>query len=110
MDDGIFAKCACAHCRTHLEFPRSAAGTEIDCPHCREKTVLTLPEDYENGPDQLRIEESARLVCADLLASLTGSVPPRPVSRLYGLGLLLVAALMVLLPAVYLAMIAGAAC
>src|SRR5438046_51685 len=109
MDDGLSSKCACQHCGTHLEFPRNAGGAEIDCPHCKEKTVLTLPEDFEGCPSAPQIEEGTRLSSGDLLASFTGCAPARPISRLYSLGLLSVAALMILLPAFYLAMIAAAA-
>src|SRR5438552_19018856 len=56
MEEAPVAKCSCQHCGVHLEFPRTAAGAEIDCPQCGQKTVLTLPEDYdpalaEGGPE-----------------------------------------------------------
>ena len=40
MNGTDYVKGVCRHCGGHLEFPAEAAGEEIDCPHCGQKTVL----------------------------------------------------------------------
>jgi hypothetical protein len=44
MADTIYLKCSCKECGNHIEFPDSAAGTTIACPHCGQWTELPLPE------------------------------------------------------------------
>lgn len=108
MDEGALAKCSCEHCGIHLEFPRTAAGTEIDCPQCNHQTILTLPEDYDPALATGGCEPKPSLAAVELLADLTGTVQPTPVSLLYRAGLALVATTMILLPVIYVAMIAAA--
>ena len=38
-----FSKGVCQSCGGHLEFPASAAGDSILCPHCGQSTPLTVP-------------------------------------------------------------------
>lgn len=38
-----FHKCACQSCGGHIEFPASAAGAKVACPHCHFDTVLQAP-------------------------------------------------------------------
>ena len=40
MSETTYAKCACAHCGGHIEFPREAAGQSVACPHCGNLTLL----------------------------------------------------------------------
>ncbi len=108
MDEVALAKCSCGHCGIHLEFPRMAAGTEIDCPQCNLKTILTLPEDFDPALATDGLEPKPALATVELLADLTGTVPRTPVSLLYRAGLALVATMMILLPAIYVAMIGAA--
>lgn len=35
-------ECSCSHCGGHIAFPVAGAGQTVECPHCKEKTVLTL--------------------------------------------------------------------
>ena len=40
MNGTDYVKGVCRHCGGHLEFPAAAAGEQIDCPHCSQKTAL----------------------------------------------------------------------
>ncbi len=98
MNDELFAKCACQLCGKHIEFPLAAAGTSSACPHCQQPTVLTL----EAPP-----VDPARPGAVEILAAFgTGIRPPRT-SFLYQVGLLMVAVVMIILPLIYLAMVAA---
>jgi hypothetical protein len=44
-----FAKCACQHCRGHIEFPVQGIGQRISCPHCGEPTLLSRAAPVEIG-------------------------------------------------------------
>jgi hypothetical protein len=45
VDDAEFLKCPCKECGNNIEYPASAAGTTIECPHCGEWTELaSAPE------------------------------------------------------------------
>src|ERR1043166_4319370 len=101
MDAELFAKCSCQKCGNHIEFPIAAAGAGIDCPHCAQPTVLTLI-----APDP--VPSAGRPSAPEILAAFRGPVRRTRVSFLYQLGLMLVSVMMVLLPLVYLAMIAAA--
>jgi Zn-dependent protease with chaperone function len=90
------SKCDCIVCGNHIEFPVSAAETEVSCPHCGETTRLVLPA--TDGAEQ-------GLSANEVLAGFTGPITSAPVSFFYQLGLLLTAATMGILPIVYLAMI-----
>ncbi|HSY20106.1 MAG TPA: DUF4429 domain-containing protein [Candidatus Acidoferrales bacterium] len=39
------AKCDCQHCGGHIAFPSEAAGQTVECPHCKNETLLSLPPD-----------------------------------------------------------------
>lgn len=95
------AKCSCAHCETHLEFPIEAAGTEVSCPNCGQPTELVLtarPADTADRP-----------TAAEVVAAFGGPIPRTGVSFFYRAGLVLVTVMMILLPICYLALIATAA-
>lgn len=101
MSEEAYAKCSCQHCGNHIEFPVEAAGASVRCPHCDEPTTLALvaPEPVDTPSD---------LTAAELMAEFRAPVPRTRVSFFYQLGLLLVSVMMVLLPLVYLALIAAA--
>src|SRR6266436_2124535 len=101
MNEQLMAKCGCSHCETHLEFPIEGAGTIINCPHCGELTELSLEAP---APAASSHKPSA----VELLAGFIGPVPRTRVSVFYQIGLLLVTLMMLLLPLIYLAMIAAA--
>lgn len=42
-DSQIYYKCVCQNCAGHIEFPQSAAGSTVTCPHCQFPTVLEGP-------------------------------------------------------------------
>ncbi len=95
------AKCDCVACSNHIEFPIEAAGTQINCPHCGATTELLAPAAEET------IENQGGVSPEQVLAGFTGPIKRTPVSLFYGLGLILVAGMMALLPALYLALTAG---
>jgi DNA-directed RNA polymerase subunit RPC12/RpoP len=37
------AKCKCQHCGEHIAFPSEAAGQTVECPHCKNETLLSIP-------------------------------------------------------------------
>jgi hypothetical protein len=43
MKQTKYLKCACQHCGGHIEFPAEIIGQSFDCPHCLQRTELTLP-------------------------------------------------------------------
>lgn len=100
MNTEQFAKCPCQNCGTHLEFPSSAAGTEISCPSCGQSTRLWLPESA--GAEIGAAEPEPALGTPEVLAAFEGTCRQSLVSPLYTLGLMLVTAVMVLLPLLYL--------
>jgi hypothetical protein len=100
MNGELYAKCACGRCGTHLEFALESAGTLIACPHCGQSTELTL-EAPPQAPDRIPVGE--------LLGAFSGTIQRPRVSVFYQLGMVLVPAMMVLMPLIYLAMIAAAA-
>ena len=101
VSEELYTKCSCQQCGTHIEFPIEADGVTINCPHCQQPIQLTLaaptPEQPSGAPS-----------AADLVAAFGGPVANTPVSFFYQLGLVLVSVLMIVLPLVYLAMIAAA--
>ncbi|MBI5388460.1 MAG: M48 family metalloprotease [Verrucomicrobia bacterium] len=99
MNDTPSAKCACQHCGLHLEFPGELDGSTIECPTCQQTTLLSIPA---------AAEPSEELTPAAIASALSSRVPKTPVSFLYQFGLLFVTLAMVLLPVLYLALIAAA--
>ncbi len=79
------------------------AGTTIACPSCQQQTELTLVESAEAPAPASAPEE---LTAPELLALFTGPVKKTRVSFLYQFGLLFVSVFMLLLPVLYLALIA----
>jgi Zn-dependent protease with chaperone function len=100
MDAPTLAKSACQHCGLHLEFPIELDGTSVDCPGCKQPTVLSV------APP---VAASERLTPAEVVSAFPSPVPKTPVSFLYQFGLLWVTLAMLLLPLLYLALIAAAA-
>src|SRR5512139_4090706 len=96
----VTAKCSCAHCETHLEFPIEAAGAVIACPNCGQETKLVLDEPPPPQPDQP--------TAAELLAAFAGPLPRTRTSIFYQAGLLFVTVMMILLPICYVALIIAA--
>src|SRR2546423_1550166 len=99
MNDELLAKCSCSQCGNHIEFPIEAANVVVDCPHCTQKTQLTL-----EAPPPTADKPSA----AEILAAFNGTIPRTRTSFFYQIGLLLVTAVMLVLPLVYVAMVLAA--
>ncbi len=101
MNASATAKCPCAHCDTHLEFPVEAAGAVVNCPSCQQETELYVPATGSLAPE-------VELTADHILRAFGGTVPKTKVSVLYQFGLLVVAVAMAILPMIYLALIVAA--
>jgi Zn-dependent protease with chaperone function len=118
MSAEVFAKCSCSECGNRIQFPIEAAGAVIACPHCQQQTQLTL-----NGPVQTQMPEPAPDAGTDIapeavpeavsavaiLDAFSGPVRRTRTSLFYQLGLMLVTLTMIILPIIYLALVAAAA-
>ncbi len=88
MSNDIFVKGACEHCAGHLEFPASAAGGTVPCPHCGQPTRLAAfasPKPPSGNKLWIGLAVAVVLIGAvgGVVAFLTlgghGSVPSPPV-------------------------------
>jgi hypothetical protein len=70
MSNSDFVKGECRLCRGHIEFPISALGTTVPCPHCGQPTELTNP----NLPAKTGVSGRQRLAIA--LALCVAAVVP----------------------------------
>lgn len=104
MSEGSLGKCGCQKCGGHLAFALEIQGSEIRCPHCHESTRLLLEE--APGPAFEEPSTSA-LTLEDVERSFRARIDPPGFAPLYQLGLMLVAGMMILLPVIYLLMVAG---
>lgn len=50
MSEVEFLKCPCKECGNNIEFPKSAAGNTVACPHCGQWTELTGPPQKSETP------------------------------------------------------------
>jgi Zn-dependent protease with chaperone function len=100
--NGDTTKCACHACGNNIEFPLEAFGQTINCPHCGENTVLGDPAP-ELEPAQLTAISPQQIADA-----FKGPIRKRRPTFFYQIGLLLVTLVMVILPIIYVAMIAAA--
>jgi len=84
MKEGSELKCTCAHCGHSIEYTIEEAGKTLECPNCKEKSLLPLAETPNQRP-----------------ASKPGQTPSnsKPVNRV-GIGIagVLIIGTMVLLP------------
>ena len=106
MSAEVFAKCSCSECGNHIQFPIEAAGITIACPHCQQQTQLTL-----NAPSEVEPSASApdTVSAVEILGAFAGPVRRTRTSLVYQLGLILVTLTMIVLPIIYLALVAAAA-
>jgi len=105
MEAGNYAKCSCAYCGGHIEFPAEAAGAVVACPHCQQPATL---QPGEAPVDAGELELAPRMTPSQVAAAFQGNIPRSRVSLVYQLGLVVVAITMVLLPLLYLAIVAAA--
>jgi Zn-dependent protease with chaperone function len=100
--NGDTTKCGCQACGNNIEYPVDAHGMTIDCPHCGQSTLLgdTAPE---LEPSQLTTISPQQIAEA-----FKGPIRKPRTSFVYTFGLLLVTLVMVVLPVIYVAMIAAA--
>jgi Zn-dependent protease with chaperone function len=99
MDEELMAKCCCSQCGNKIQFPIEGAGHTIACPHCQQPTVLSL----EAPPP-----DSDKPSAAELVGAFGGPIRRTRPSFFYQIGLVLVSLMMVLLPLIYVAMVAAA--
>src|SRR5690349_7840633 len=102
MDEANYAKCSCPSCLNHVAFPTHLLDTVIDCPHCArpfklELQFATTPAQHPEGLDLRTID-----------AAFRGKVENPVTTTGYKISVALVAAVMVLIVALYLAVVAGA--
>ena len=64
MNEELLAKCSCSQCGNHIQFPIDAANAVVDCPHCHQKTQLTLNA----------LPPSDKPSAAEILAAFNGSI------------------------------------
>lgn len=98
--------CHCPACAVKVEFPEELAGSTVQCPSCSVPMELA-PELPESAPATPTSQDP---LSASAILSAFGPKMERPrVSLLYGVGLVLVAAFMLLLPVLYVALVAALA-
>lgn len=102
MEAPLEAKCSCQQCGNHIAFPIDLVDCVVDCPHCSQKTPLSL-----QAPPQTSSTEHPSTT--ELISAFACPVRRTRAGFFYQLGLLLVAGMMVFLPLIYIAMIAAAA-
>ena len=99
MDEANYAKCSCPSCLNHVAFPTHLLGTVIDCPHCARPFKLELATTLSQRPEGLDLPT--------IEAAFQGKVETRETTAGYKVAVTLVAAVMVLMVALYLAIVAG---
>src|SRR5436190_14911476 len=101
--NGDTTKCGCHACGNNIEYPLDAHGMTIDCPHCGQSTLLGDPV-----PD-LEPAQLTTISPEQIAAAFKGPIRKPRTSVFYQIGLLLVTFVMLVLPIIYIAMIAAAA-
>jgi Zn-dependent protease with chaperone function len=103
MSDSDLAKCVCQHCGQGLEFPLEAAGMSVQCPSCEKECVLTVSDAGVNSEQPA--PPASGISIAEIVAAFESRLPRTSVSPLYQIGLLIVAAAMIVLPILYLSLV-----
>jgi len=63
-----FLKCSCEHCGGRIEYPATAVGARVPCPHCQRETLLKLDE-VGDDPEVLTLGGGkAKLVIGTVIA------------------------------------------
>jgi DNA-directed RNA polymerase subunit M/transcription elongation factor TFIIS len=44
------SKCDCQHCGGHIAFQSEAAGQKVECPHCKNETLLSNAQSAASLP------------------------------------------------------------
>jgi Zn-dependent protease with chaperone function len=97
-------KCSCSSCGVHLEFPLELLDSSINCPSCDAETRLTLPLVEEDAP----AVRPQGLSFATILGAFQGPVRGPRASFFYQIGLFLLTGAILILPLLYLLMVAAA--
>lgn len=67
MNKTKYLKCSCQHCAGHIEFPADAAGMAVSCPHCGQKTELSIPA----GQNEAEAGEDRQTAAGWMMAAVT---------------------------------------
>jgi Zn-dependent protease with chaperone function len=113
------AKSVCPGCEVNLEFPLELAGSTVACPKCGSDVALRLPdslatfESTDPNQDSSAHSEPAAasaepLSVATILRGFQGEPKWHGTPVLYQCGLLLVTVMIVMLPLVYIGLVAAA--
>ena len=97
-------KCPCTSCGVNLEFPVELLETSITCPSCNAETLLALPSSDLTAD----APQPEGLSFATILGAFQGPVRGQRASFFYQFGLLLLTGAILILPLLYLAMVAAA--
>ncbi len=98
MEEASVVKGTCPHCQRTVAFPTELGARGIACPHCAEV--------FEPQRDQGLEANGSTLSASDIATSFLGAVKRRPASLRYSVALLAASFSLLLLPVLYLAMIA----
>jgi predicted Zn finger-like uncharacterized protein len=99
----------CSSCHTPFRVKDEQAGRRGKCPHCH--AVVEVPAATPAGQKKpapgTRATATEQLVLQEILEAFDGDVPPARTATVYRVALVFVATAMLLLPALYVALIAA---
>ena len=102
----------CGSCKTAFRVKDEHAGKRGKCPHCKASLVVpsSPPAEENTTPRQnAGVGASSHLILQEILQAFRGDIPPIRRTGAYHLGILLLTAAVLLLPAIYLALVAAVA-
>ncbi len=102
MGDEKLIRGLCQQCAQPIEFPEEGFGTSVACPHCGQTTVLC--------EETILMQSAETLSAGELKAAFANAVPRPRISVFYQLALFLVAVFMIILPMIYVGLVASAIC
>jgi len=74
MNEDEYLKCSCKECGNHIEFPPSAAGTTVACPHCGEWTELNSDKAAVEEPPTSKLPILLALIGCVVVVGAVGAV------------------------------------
>lgn len=103
----------CSGCKTAFRVRDEHAGKRGKCPRCQAAVAIPSPPTPErrSAPSARRpaANESLHLVMRDVLEAFQGEIQPIRMKAVYGVGVFLLAIAMLVLPAIYLALVGAVA-
>jgi hypothetical protein len=73
MSEDKYLKGSCKECGNHIEFPPSAAGTVVACPHCGQRTELNAEQPRDEAPPKGKAPLLLAVVACVALAGAAAS-------------------------------------